>query len=74
MVTRKQVLFLLLFVLFIAEGTILPQIIPSAWQMRISANLVYVVILFLLCTIIGIQLLCWVSCSGFCTTSSSTGK
>lgn len=46
MVTRKQVLFLLLFVLFIVEGTILPFLIPSAWQMRISANLVYIVILF----------------------------
>ncbi|WP_440112023.1 rod shape-determining protein MreD [Paenibacillus sp. QZ-Y1] len=47
MVTRKQVLFLLLCVLFIAEGTILPLLIPSAWQMRISANLVYIVILFI---------------------------
>lgn len=47
MVTRKQVLFLLLFVLFIAEGTILPALIPSGWQMRISANLVYIVILFI---------------------------
>ncbi|MCG7380105.1 MULTISPECIES: rod shape-determining protein MreD [Paenibacillus] len=46
MVTRKQVLILLLFVLFIAEGTILPLLIPEAWQMRISANLVYIVILF----------------------------
>lgn len=47
MVTRKQVLFLLLFVLFIAEGTILPLLIPSGWQLRISANLVYIVILFI---------------------------
>ena len=74
MVTRKQVLFLLLFVLFIAEDTILPQLIPLAWQMRISANLVYIVILFLLCIITGIQRSCSAYYSGSCMMLSSMGR
>lgn len=43
---RGQVLILLLFVLFIAEDTILPWLIPDAWQFRFSPNLTFVVILF----------------------------
>lgn len=43
---RKPVLILLLFLLFIIEGTILPWLIPDAWQMRLIPNLVFVVILF----------------------------
>jgi rod shape-determining protein MreD len=43
---RRSVLVLLLFLLFILEGTILPWLIPDVWQMRIIPNLVFVVILF----------------------------
>lgn len=43
---RRSVLVLLLFLLFIMEGTILPWLIPDVWQMRIIPNLVFVVILF----------------------------
>ncbi|MDP4095662.1 rod shape-determining protein MreD [Paenibacillus sp. P96] len=43
---RGQVLILLLFVLFIMEDTVLPWLIPDAWQLRFSPNLVFVVILF----------------------------
>lgn len=46
MVKRGHVLILLLFVLFIAEGTILPWLIPVAWQFRFSPNLTFVIILF----------------------------
>lgn len=43
---RGQVLILLLFVLFIAEGTILPWLLPDSWHSRMVPNFVYVVILF----------------------------
>ncbi|MHA0857068.1 rod shape-determining protein MreD [Paenibacillus sp. CMAA1364] len=46
MMMRRSVLLLLLFVLFILEGTVVPWLIPGAWQSRIVPNLVYVVILF----------------------------
>lgn len=43
---RKHILLLLLFLLFIAEGTIVPWLIPGGLQGRIAPHLVYVVILF----------------------------
>ncbi|WP_340025354.1 rod shape-determining protein MreD [Paenibacillus sp. FSL K6-1096] len=43
---RRSVLILVLFLLFIIEGTILPWLIPDAWEMRIIPNLVFIVILF----------------------------
>lgn len=43
---RRSVLILLLFLLFIIENTILPWLVPDAWQMRIIPNLVLIVILF----------------------------
>ncbi|OAB38960.1 rod shape-determining protein MreD [Paenibacillus macquariensis subsp. defensor] len=46
MMMRRPVLILLLFILFILEGTVVPWLIPDAWQTRIVPNLVYIVILF----------------------------
>ena len=43
---RRSVLILLLLLLFLLEGTILPWLIPNAWEMRIIPNLVFIVILF----------------------------
>ncbi|GGA36572.1 hypothetical protein GCM10010917_22210 [Paenibacillus physcomitrellae] len=43
---RNVILVLMLFLLFIVEGTILPWLIPPAWQTRIVPYLVYIVILF----------------------------
>lgn len=43
---RKLILILLLFLLFILEGTLVPWLIPTAWQTRIAPHLVYVVILY----------------------------
>lgn len=43
---RRSVLVLLLFLLFIMEGTILPWLIPNGWQTRIIPDLVFIVILF----------------------------
>ena len=43
---RRSVLVLLLFLVFIVQGTILPWLIPDVWQMRIIPNLVLIVILF----------------------------
>lgn len=43
---RRSVLILLLFLLFILQGTVLPWLIPDIWQMRIIPNLVLVAILF----------------------------
>nr|WP_216857261.1 rod shape-determining protein MreD [Paenibacillus tritici] len=43
---RRPVLILLLFLLFILEGTILPWLIPDVWEMRMIPNLVFIVILF----------------------------
>ncbi|MFC3750626.1 rod shape-determining protein MreD [Paenibacillus sp. GCM10012306] len=43
---NKSVGILLLFLLFILEGTVLPRLIPNAWQMRIIPNLVFIVVLF----------------------------
>ncbi|KGE18295.1 rod shape-determining protein MreD [Paenibacillus wynnii] len=43
---RRSVLILILFLLFVLEGTLLPWIIPDVWQMRIIPNLVLVVVLF----------------------------
>jgi rod shape-determining protein MreD len=43
---RRSILVLLLFLLFILEGTVLPRLIPNAWQMRIIPNLAFIVILF----------------------------
>lgn len=46
MMTRRPILILLLFVLFILEGSVVPWLIPDSWQSRIVPNLVYIVILF----------------------------
>ncbi|MBW4084717.1 rod shape-determining protein MreD [Paenibacillus sp. S150] len=43
---RRSVLILLLILLFLLEGTVMPWLLPDAWQMRIIPNLVFVVILF----------------------------
>ncbi|WP_081957486.1 rod shape-determining protein MreD [Paenibacillus sp. FSL R7-0273] len=43
---RRSVLILLLFLLFIVQGTLLPWLLPNVWQMRIIPNLVFIVILF----------------------------
>ncbi|MNB88807.1 Rod shape-determining protein MreD [compost metagenome] len=43
---RRSVLVLLLFLLFIVQGTLLPWLLPDVWQMRIIPNLVFIVILF----------------------------
>lgn len=43
---RRSVLVLLLFLLFILQGTVLPWLLPDAWEMRIIPNLVFIVILF----------------------------
>ncbi|GJM79272.1 hypothetical protein HMSSN139_17680 [Paenibacillus sp. HMSSN-139] len=43
---RKLILYLLMFLLFILEGTLVPWLVPSAWQSRIAPHLVYVVILY----------------------------
>lgn len=43
---RKFILILLLFVLFIMEGTIIPWLIPGAWHTRVVPHLAYIVILF----------------------------
>lgn len=43
---RKQVLILLLFLLFILEGTIVPWLLPGSWQNVIMPNLVFIVLLF----------------------------
>ncbi|WP_082672950.1 rod shape-determining protein MreD [Paenibacillus senegalimassiliensis] len=43
---RKMLLLLLVFVLFILEGTLIPWLVPGAWQTRITPHLVYVVILY----------------------------
>ncbi|AWB45723.1 rod shape-determining protein MreD [Paenibacillus sp. CAA11] len=43
---RRYLLILLLFGLFIVEGTIIPWLIPVAWQTRLIPHLVFVVILF----------------------------
>ncbi|WP_433945885.1 rod shape-determining protein MreD [Paenibacillus sp. SN-8-1] len=43
---RRYVMTLLLFLLFIVETTIVPLLIPGAWQTRIIPHLVFVVILF----------------------------
>ncbi|WP_375708442.1 rod shape-determining protein MreD [Paenibacillus albidus] len=43
---NRSFLILLLFLLSILETTILPWIIPDAWQTRIVPNLVFIVILF----------------------------
>ncbi|AOZ91908.1 rod shape-determining protein MreD [Paenibacillus crassostreae] len=46
MIMRRPVLIMLLFLLFVLEGTIVPWITPDTWQSRIVPNLVYIVILF----------------------------
>jgi len=43
---RKQALLLLLFLLFILEGTLIPWILPGSWQNIPSPNLVFIVLLF----------------------------
>jgi len=43
---RKSILILLLFVLFIVEGTIIPWLIPYSWQTRLFPHLVFVVIMY----------------------------
>ncbi|AIQ14082.1 rod shape-determining protein MreD [Paenibacillus durus] len=42
---RRSTLILLLFLLFILQGTVLPWVIPDSWEMRIVPNLVFIVIL-----------------------------
>ncbi|MFP4979348.1 rod shape-determining protein MreD [Paenibacillus sp. CN-4] len=44
--TRKSLLVLSLFLVFLLESTILPWLIPDGWQMRIVPNLVFILILF----------------------------
>lgn len=46
MMVRKQVLVLLLFLLFILQGAIVPWLLPSSWQNVIMPNLVFIVLLF----------------------------
>ncbi|GIO43601.1 rod shape-determining protein MreD [Paenibacillus apis] len=46
MIKRKYVLILLLFVLFIMEGTIVPWLVPSSWETRITPHFVYIAIIF----------------------------
>ncbi|MCM3129937.1 MULTISPECIES: rod shape-determining protein MreD [unclassified Paenibacillus] len=46
MAGRKQLLIILLFVLFIIEGTVVPWIIPDSWLPRIGHNFVFIAILF----------------------------
>lgn len=43
---QRKWLILLLIVLFLIEGTVMPWIIPDAWQTRIVPHFVFVVILF----------------------------
>lgn len=43
---RKFILISLLFLLFIIEGTIIPWLIPGAWQTRVVPHLTYIAILF----------------------------
>ncbi|MFD1178669.1 rod shape-determining protein MreD [Paenibacillus puldeungensis] len=43
---RKFILILLLFLLFILEGTIVPWLIPGSWQTRIVPHLVFIGILY----------------------------
>ncbi|WP_223068267.1 rod shape-determining protein MreD [Paenibacillus caui] len=43
---RRYLLVLLLFGLFIAEGSVLPWFIPPLWQTRLIPHLVFIVILF----------------------------
>ncbi|MDF9844004.1 MULTISPECIES: rod shape-determining protein MreD [unclassified Paenibacillus] len=43
---RRSVLILLLFLLFIVQGTIVPWLLPDVWEMRVIPNLVFIVILF----------------------------
>jgi rod shape-determining protein MreD len=43
---RRSVLILLLFLVFILEGTVLPWLIPDAWQLRIIPDLVFIILLF----------------------------
>ncbi|WP_054956378.1 rod shape-determining protein MreD [Paenibacillus dakarensis] len=43
---RKQVLILLLFLVFILQGTIGFWLTPSSWQEKISPNFMFVAILF----------------------------
>ncbi|MGG1876249.1 rod shape-determining protein MreD [Paenibacillus cisolokensis] len=43
---RKQVLFLLLFLLFILQGTVFFWLTPSSWQLQIYPNFIFVAILF----------------------------
>ncbi|WNS43590.1 rod shape-determining protein MreD [Paenibacillus sp. MMS20-IR301] len=43
---RRSVLVLLLILLFMLEDTVLPWLMPDAWEMRIIPNLVFIVILF----------------------------
>lgn len=44
---RRSLLLLLLFILFIMEGSIVPFFVPADWQTRIFPHLAYVVILFI---------------------------
>lgn len=44
--TNRPVLLLLLFLLFIIQGTVLPWLIPDPWAMRIVPDLVFIVLLF----------------------------
>ncbi|MDO3410180.1 rod shape-determining protein MreD [Saccharibacillus sp. CPCC 101409] len=46
MTWRKQFLVLLLFVLFLFEGSVLPWFLPHAWIPHLMPNLVFICILF----------------------------
>ncbi|WP_172195139.1 rod shape-determining protein MreD [Saccharibacillus qingshengii] len=46
MTWRKQILALLLFVLFLIEGSVLPWFMPQSWIPHLMPNLVFVCILF----------------------------
>lgn len=43
---RKSVLIVLLFLLFVMEGTVLPWLIPDSWATRIVPNVVLIILLF----------------------------
>lgn len=46
MTWRKQFLVLLLFIIFLIEGSVLPWFLPDAWIPHLMPNLVFVCVLF----------------------------
>lgn len=43
---RKIILIVLMFILFLVEGSIVPWLVPDTWQTRIAPHFVYMVILY----------------------------